>query len=140
MAIAGVGMLFLYSTLEVNSFLKHYVDKLRPGGISILWTLFALAFLVKGISKDIKPLRYIGLALFAVVTWKVFFVDLAKLDSLYRIVAFIVLGVLVLCGSFLYLRSRQTFAIKVDGTDMTDETNGIDPGNAEDPKKEGETA
>ncbi len=137
MALAGVGMLFLYSTLEVNSFLQHYVDKLRSGGVSILWTLFALAFLVRGISQDVKPLRYIGLALFAVVTWKVFFVDLAKLDQLYRIVAFIVLGVLVLCGSFLYLRSRQTFATKVDGTD---ETYGIDPGNAVDPKPEGETA
>ncbi len=140
MAIAGVGMLFLYSTLELNSFLKHYVENLRSGGISILWTLFALAFLVRGIGKDIKPLRYVGLALFGLVTWKVFFVDLAKLDQLYRIVAFIVLGVLVLCGSFLYLRSRQTFATKVDGTDTTDETYGIDPEDAIDPKKEGETA
>ena len=110
MGIAGVAMLFLYTTLELNSFLKHYVENLRSGGISILWTLFALAFLVKGIGKDIKPLRLVGLALFGIVTWKVFFVDLARLDHLYRIVAFIVLGILVLCGSFLYLRSRSTFA------------------------------
>ena len=134
MAFAGVGMLFLYSTLEVNSFLQHYVEKLRSGGVSILWTLFALAFLVRGISKDIKPLRYAGLALFAVVTWKVFFSDLAKLDQLYRIVAFIVLGVLVLCGSFLYLRSRQTFATKVDGGD---DTYGTDPTDRTDSKKPG---
>jgi uncharacterized membrane protein YhaH (DUF805 family) len=110
MGISGVAMLFLYLTLEVNSFLKHYVENLRAGGISILWTLFALAFLVKGISGNVRAVRYAGLALFAVVTAKVFFVDLARLDQLYRIVAFIVLGVMVLCGSFLYLRSRSTFS------------------------------
>lgn len=118
MAIAGLGMLFLYTTLELNSFLKHYVENLRSGGISILWTLFALAFLLRGIGKNIKALRYVGLILFGVVTWKVFFVDLAQLDQLYRIVAFIVLGVLVLCGSFLYLRSRSTFATQDDATDV----------------------
>ena len=144
MAMAGVGMLFLYSTLEVNSFLQHYVEKLRSGGVSILWSLFALAFLVRGISKDVKPLRYVGLALFAVVTWKVFFIDLAKLDQLYRIVAFIVLGVLVLCGSFLYLRSRQTFATKVDRaddknpSDQTDRANQTDRTDPTDATNSGE--
>ena len=114
MGIAGIGMLFLYTTLELNSFLRHYVENLRSGGISILWTLFALAFLVRGISRNVKPMRYAGLALFVVVTWKVFFIDLARLDQLYRIVAFMVLGVMVLCGSFLYLRSRKTFETQTD--------------------------
>jgi len=117
MAFAGVGMLFLYTSLELNTFLENYIPNLRSGGISILWTLFALAFLVRGISKDIRPLRYVGLALFVLVTWKVFFNDLARLDQLYRIVAFIVLGLMVLCGSFLYLRSRQTFSTKSAGAD-----------------------
>ncbi|MEZ6126940.1 MAG: DUF2339 domain-containing protein, partial [Planctomycetaceae bacterium] len=109
MGFLGVCMLFLFTTLELNSFLKHYVENLRSGGISILWSLFALAFLLQGIARNIRSLRLTGLALFLVITWKVFFVDLARLDQLYRIVAFIVLGLLVLCGSFLYLRSRQTF-------------------------------
>lgn len=122
MGFAGVGMLFLYTTLELNTFLMNYIPNLRSGGISILWTLFALAFLVRGISKDIRPLRYVGLALFALVTWKVFFNDLARLDQLYRIVAFIVLGIMVLSGSFLYLRSRQTFSTESAQAATTGET------------------
>jgi len=55
------------------------------------------------------------LALFGVVVWRVFFVDLATLDAFYRIVAFIVLGLLLLCGSFIYLKYRETFAIPSDG-------------------------
>jgi uncharacterized membrane protein len=106
---AAIATLFVYLTLEVNSFLGHYKEVFRAGGISILWTLFALALLIQGIQRNAKPLRYVGLLLFAIVAWKVFFVDLSRLDDFYRIVAFIVLGVLVLCGSFLYLRYRETF-------------------------------
>ena len=49
---------------------------------------------------------------FAVVAVKVFTSDLDSLDSFYRIVAFIVLGILLLLGSFLYLRFRETFSIE----------------------------
>jgi uncharacterized membrane protein len=42
----------------------------------------------------------------------VFFVDLAQLDQIYRIIAFVILGVLLLCGSFVYLRYRQAFAVE----------------------------
>ena len=54
-------------------------------------------------------LRLTGLALFAVVAWKVFFVDLARLEQIYRIVAFIVLGLLALVGAYAYMRFQQTF-------------------------------
>ncbi len=109
MGLCGLAMLFLYLTLEVNSFLRHYVEGLRSGGVSILWSLFALSFLLRGIQKDRRLLRYLGLGLFVIVAWKVFFVDLARLDQLYRIIAFIALGLMVLAGSFLYLRSRSSF-------------------------------
>ena len=83
---------------------------LRAGGISILWSLFALGLIVGGIHKKAGALRFTGLGLFTVVGFKVFFSDLANLDQFYRIVAFILLGVLILCGAFLYLKYRQTFA------------------------------
>jgi uncharacterized membrane protein len=107
---AGLATLFVYLTLEVNSFLFTYLDGMRAGGVSILWSLFALTLLIRGIVKNARALRYIGLALFAIVAWKVFFVDLEKLDQLYRIIAFVLLGILVLCGSFVYLRFRESFS------------------------------
>ncbi len=103
---AAVALLWVWSTLEVNTFLYHYVPGLRAGGVSILWSVFALSLIVAGIWRDARAIRYVGLALFAVVAWKVFFSDLARLDQLYRIVAFLLLGVLVLSGSFVYLKYR----------------------------------
>jgi uncharacterized membrane protein len=109
LAAGALTLLFVYSSLEVNTLLYVYVPGLRSGGISILWSLFALGFVLGGMLKDTKALRLAGLVLFAVVAWKVFLMDLARLEPVYRILAFIVLGILVLSGSFLYMRYRQLF-------------------------------
>jgi uncharacterized membrane protein len=42
--------------------------------------------------------------------------DLSQLDQVLRSVAFLVLGLLLLAGSFLYLRHRETFATKAQDT------------------------
>src|SRR5205823_549342 len=94
-------------TLELNTFLNYYLPEFEAGGLSILWSLFALGFIVSGIWKQVRALRLVGLGLFAVVACKVFLIDLARLDPFYRIIAFIVLGMLVLSGSFIYLKYRQ---------------------------------
>lgn len=112
LGFASLGMLFIYLTLEVNTFLHEYVPGMQSGGVSILWSMFALTLIYRGIAHRSSILRYVGLALFAIVTWKVFFVDLATLDQFYRIVAFILLGVLSLAGSFAYLKFRDQFAVK----------------------------
>ncbi len=109
LGFASLAMLFVYLTLEVNSYLSHYHPGLRAGGVSILWALFALGFIVQGIRKKVGVLRYLGLALFAIVSAKVFFVDLAQLDQFWRILAFLILGMLLMAGSFMYLRYQDTF-------------------------------
>jgi uncharacterized membrane protein len=121
--IAGccsLGLLFIFLTLELNTFLAYYVPHFRAGGISILWSLFAIGLLLGGIWNNLKLLRFTALAIFAMVIWKVFFSDLAHLDQIYRIVAFLILGVLVLSGSFIYLKYRHTFVT----TSPTDEEKG----------------
>ena len=111
-AVAAVATLLAWSTLEVNSYLATFAHGLRAGGVSITWALFALAFLITGIRYRLTALRYCGLALFGIVAVKVFTSDLDSLDSFYRIIAFLILGVLLLLGSFLYLRFRETFAVE----------------------------
>lgn len=112
LGFCSLGTLFLYLTLETNTFLFTYVEGLRAGGISILWSLFALGLILRGIARRERSLRYLGLGLFAIVAWKVFFIDLSRLDQFYRIVAFITLGILTVCGSFLYLRFQESFEMQ----------------------------
>jgi uncharacterized membrane protein len=110
-----VAALFVWLTLEVNTFLGLHLPGLRAGGVSILWSLFALGMLLSGIRSNHRHQRYTGLTLFTTVACKVFFSDLASLDQFYRIIAFIILGLLVTGGSFLYLRSRQSFVTDTNG-------------------------
>ncbi len=113
LAVACLGTLFIYLTLETNSILATYARGLQAGGVSVVWAAFALVLVLVGIAKRVWPLRWAGLGLFALVSAKVFFNDLASLDSFWRIVAFIALGLILLAGSFLYLRFRETFAVTI---------------------------
>lgn len=106
---AALVLLFAFLSLEINSALYQFVPGLRSGGVSILWSIFALSLVFNGIKRQIAVFRLVGLGLFALVAWKVFFIDLARLEQLYRILAFIVLGMLALGGAFFYMRYQQTF-------------------------------
>jgi hypothetical protein len=108
--IAAVALLFVFLSLETNTALGYFMPEMRAGGISILWSLFALALLIVGMWKDARSIRYVGLALFTVVAVKVLFFDLVHLDQLYRIIAFLLLGVLMLCGSLLYIKCQPALA------------------------------
>jgi len=116
----SVTALFVWLTLEVNTLLGYCLPGLRAGGVSILWALFAISLLLAGIRSNSKYQRYAGLTLFTTVAGKVLLSDRASLDQFYRIIAFIVLGMLVTGGSFLYLRARQTFLTSADNEPKID--------------------
>ncbi len=107
--IAALVLLFFFLTFELHTALYRFLPGMRAGGLTLLWALYALALLVAGLRRAVRGLRYAGLALFAVVVGKVFFLDLAGLESIYRIVAFLVLGGVLFLAALLYLRNRARF-------------------------------
>jgi hypothetical protein len=72
--------------------------------ISVLWSLFAMALLGGGLIARSRPLFWTSYALFALAGLKVVFVDLAELHTLYRILSFLALGVLLMLGAYLNIR------------------------------------
>jgi uncharacterized membrane protein len=79
----------------------------RQVGLSVLWTVYAAAALAWGFLRAEPWVRYAALALLGVVVLKVFFVDLAQLEAIYRILSFLVLGLALLGVSVLYQRIRR---------------------------------
>lgn len=71
---------------------------------SIAWALFALTLLIIGFALRSKHTRYAGIGLLGGALLKLFFHDLARLDSIYRIGALIVVALIALAASFLYQR------------------------------------
>lgn len=71
---------------------------------SIAWALFALALLVIGMVRHLRPARFSAMALLGVTLLKLFFHDLASLGQLYRIGAFLGVAVIAIAASFAYQR------------------------------------
>jgi len=105
----GLLLLFIYASLELNSFLFWRLPDFRAGGLSILWAAFAIAFISGGIWRSVAGLRYMGLLLFTVVAIKVFFRDLSEMEIIYRVLAFFGVGLALLLGSFAYVHSGRKF-------------------------------
>lgn len=75
--------------------------------LSVIWTVYGGAMLLYGIRRDNRLLRWMALGLLALSILKVFLVDLSNLDTIYRIVSFIVLGVILLAVSFFYQQRQK---------------------------------
>jgi uncharacterized membrane protein len=71
---------------------------------SALWMAYGAMLMVVGFWRRSAFVRWQALALIAATTVKVFVYDVSQLDRGYRIVSFIVLGVMLLAISFVYQR------------------------------------
>jgi uncharacterized membrane protein len=87
---------------------------------SVLLATYGLAALAHGISREFRLHRLLGLGLFAVVVVKLYLFDIWQLGRLYRILAFVAIGGLLLSGSYLYSRYRhRLLALLQDETRST---------------------
>lgn len=101
--------IFQFLTIETNTYLTHFKPIFATGGISIAWSLYAIVLLTLGIRKQQKAMRLVSLILFTVVSLKIFIVDLANLGEFWRIIAFILLGAIIIAASFIYIKFQDQF-------------------------------
>jgi uncharacterized membrane protein len=74
--------------------------------VSILWAVYATVILALGFRLRLARLRWVALGLYVVTVVKVFLVDMAGLDQIYRIVAFFVLAIFLGLAAWAYQRIR----------------------------------
>jgi uncharacterized membrane protein len=108
LALTGSALLFGYVTLSVRR-LYHGADISEWKGFlqpelytySAVWLLLAAALLVIGYRFRAKSLRLASAGLMLVVVLKVFLIDMANLEGLFRVLSFVGLGVvLIAIGRF----------------------------------------
>ncbi|MBX3277153.1 MAG: DUF2339 domain-containing protein [Acidobacteria bacterium] len=75
--------------------------------LSLLWLVYGAGLLLYGIWRRNRIFRWAALGLLAVTIAKVFLVDLASLDRIYRIISFFALGAMLLVISYLYQRALR---------------------------------
>jgi uncharacterized membrane protein len=112
-AVAAAAIVYLFSVAIVDQLGVAPDGSPQQDGqviLSAVWSLTGLGALIYGLLRDDRRLRLGGLGLLGIAVFKVFFYDLSELESIYRVLSFIALGLLLLAGAFAYqrLRPRET--------------------------------
>lgn len=75
--------------------------------LSVLWLVYAIVILAFGFLNKKRSLRMMGMGLFGITIFKIFFFDLWYLGSLYRIISSVSLGAVLLVASFAYTKYKD---------------------------------
>ncbi len=84
----------------------HILANMRQLAISLGWLLYSIGVMAYGLWRRLFHLRVIAFLVFGIVIVKVFFFDLAFLDTLYRCCSFLGLAVILFAVSYLFQRYR----------------------------------
>ncbi len=108
---ANLLTIWLFSFEVWNYFDKQQAAAITAQGksaqqlsLTAVWAVYAVALLVIGIAKRWRQVRWWGMGLLALTIIKVFVYDVFALEQVYRIVAFVGLGILLLASGYLYQR------------------------------------
>jgi uncharacterized membrane protein len=121
--VAAVILLFVWLNLETYLFAVKSVQTVQQArwaahmAMSLVWGVYASGLLVFGFAKRVRVARFGALALFGVTALKLVFVDLAGVEEIYRIVSFVVLGLLIITASYLYHRAEKQLVCTQTQTD-----------------------
>lgn len=104
--ICGI-LIFISLNVETSSFFYEYLPNARFAAISVLWTLYSVLLMIKGFMNNTPLLRMTSLVLFLVTLVKVFLFDMSRIHTPYRILSFIILGIVMIGASYLYHRYKD---------------------------------
>ena len=107
-------ILWIASSEMINLFDIFGIADSYKLGLSILWGVYALLLTILGIIKRKQPLRIGAIVLFALTLVKLFFYDIADLDTISKTIVFVSLGILLLIISFLYNKYKNLIFEKTE--------------------------
>jgi uncharacterized membrane protein len=105
--------LVVYSLFSKNHSIAYLLTQHHKFGYALLWGAIAFALINIGMRQKIREWRIISLTIFTLVIIKLFVYDISNISEAGRIVAFVLLGVLLLLVSFMYQRLKKL--ITTDG-------------------------
>ncbi|HOX59318.1 MAG TPA: DUF2339 domain-containing protein [Candidatus Paceibacterota bacterium] len=99
----------LVGGLSLWRFLSLWVLEQQPGGFYLTagWSLLALGFFTVGIVLRERMYRWMGLGVLACALGRVVIFDVWKLETLYRILSFMALGIVLLVLGFIYNKYQE---------------------------------
>jgi uncharacterized membrane protein len=114
--VIAIGLIafVLFSAEAIYPFGGEDQANARALALSSTWILYGAGLLWIGFAKRSRPIRISALGITALAILKVFLYDLSYLEQPYRIISFIVLGVILLGASFFYTRFKNVILAAED--------------------------
>jgi uncharacterized membrane protein len=123
MRVATVLLLLTLLTAETRDWFEHRIwslettqsaqeelaalEEAKQLSLSGGWLLFSIGLMFVGLLRRARSLRILAIGLFGFAILKIFIYDLSFLDTIYRILSFLGLGVILLLASYLYQKYRS---------------------------------
>jgi|GEM_PF-1094899 len=99
--------LFIVLNIENCAFFGYYLPAARMTAVSVLWTFYSTGLMAVGFYKKSEAYRKVSLGLFMFTLLKVFMVDMVSFSTPYRILSFMILGLVLIGMSYLYHKFKD---------------------------------
>lgn len=120
-SLAGMFLLTLAILVEMidrRGLLEGLSSDARGVILTLVWAIEAIALIIAGFRLRSGFARGFGIALFLVTVAKILIIDLDELESIYRVVVTILVGLIALVASFVYVKNKERIkALLEEGSD-----------------------
>lgn len=99
---------FVLCTVEAPAHYLHAISdpalakRVATFSVTVVWVVLAAGALIVGFQWRMRVVRYLALGLFALTAAKLLVVDMNGVQQLYRILAFMLVGVVLIAASYAY--------------------------------------
>lgn len=113
--------IFLNGTTYQNIFQlqEHFSILYLP----IIWAVLSCGSIFAGLKKNIPELNKIGFGLLGITILKLYLYDVWQMDNVSRIIAFIILGIILLLSSFMFQKFKNMLKNLVDKNENSTDDN-----------------
>lgn len=98
---------FVYFHFETATFVANHQNMNIDYLTSVIWILYAGITATAGILRDNEILKTSGIWLCLLAITRIFFYDIASLETVYKLLAFTVLGIILMIVSYFYIKREK---------------------------------
>ena len=93
-----------FLTYEAPTVFYIFLKKGQSMAVSLIWVLFAATLFFIGLKKEEKWFKISAFILFGVVLFKLFLIDIFSMSALYRVLTFLIIGIVLIISSYIYYK------------------------------------
>lgn len=97
----------IFTALAYSSLIAYFTPNWTGVWLTVILILHAIVLLFNSSSVTYKSLLRLSIVYFAIAFAKLFLKDMANFETVQKVVVFMIIGVLMLVGSYLFMRFRE---------------------------------